>query len=103
VQLVGGKPVAIKLDGGSRTTLAPVSEELNALPDARLDTTGAALTGGVSGIGIGFGTAGSALAAPTATTGDSGLPVVVQATEKTERGVAGDVRAVYKLNPDRKT
>jgi hypothetical protein len=105
VTLNDPKSVEIKLDGGSRTALADVAEEVDSLA-LRTDTTGAALTSGPSGLGGGFGTAGSALAAPTSTTGGAPLPVVAAATEKTERSVvpgAADIRAVYKLNPDRKT
>jgi hypothetical protein len=100
-----GKPVEIKLDGGSRTTLADVSEEVTAI-DLRSEATGAALTSGVSGLGGGFGTAGSALNSPVATTGGPALPVVAQATEMRMPGIShntADLRATYKLNPDRKT
>jgi hypothetical protein len=105
VPLTGGKPIEIKLDGGSRTTLADVSEEVASI-DLRSDATGAALTSGVSGLGGGFGTAGSAMASPVATSGGPALPVVAQSTEMRMPGIstnAADIRASYKLNPDRKT
>jgi len=100
-----GKSHEIKLDGGSRTTLAEVSEEVNTL-DLRSEATGAALTTGISGLGGGFGLAGSTMASPIATSGGPALPVVAQATEKVMPGIAAntaDIRATYKLNPDRKT
>jgi tetratricopeptide (TPR) repeat protein len=107
VPVSGGKPVAVTLDDGSRTTLAAVSEELNVQPvEMRSETTGGPLTGGVSGLGAGFGTAGSALASPTVTTGGPPLPVVAEATEVRVPGIStntADIRAAYKLNPDRKS
>jgi len=101
VSLVGGKPIEIRLDNGSRTALADVAEEVDAL-GLRNDSTGAALTNGPSGLGGGFGTAGSVVSAGN---GNGAFPLVAPPTEKTERGIAGgaDIRAVYKLNPDRKT
>ena len=95
-----GKSVTVKLDGGSRTKLASVAEEVAAL-DTRAATTGAALTSGVSGFGGGAGSAGSVVgsAAPQ-------LPVVAETTEKRMAGIsssAADIRATYKLNPDGKT
>lgn len=98
---LGGRPIEVKLETGSRTTLATVSEEINGTADLRGDTTGAALTGGGSGLGGGFGAAGSAVG-----TGGPNLPVVTRATEVRERGIsasAADIRATYKLNPDRKS
>jgi tetratricopeptide (TPR) repeat protein len=105
VQLSNPKPVDIRLDAGSRTTLADVAEEVSA-PDFRADSTGAALTTGVSGLGAGFGTAGTAMAAPAMTSGGPALPVVNTATEMRMPGISantGDIRASYKVNPDRKT
>jgi tetratricopeptide (TPR) repeat protein len=95
-----GKSVTVKLDGGSRTKLAAVADDVAAL-DARAELTGAALTSGVSGFGGGAGAAGSVVgtAAPQ-------LPVVAGATEKRMAGIsssAADIRATYKLNPDGKT
>ena len=106
VPLVAGKSVEITLDGGSRTTLATVSEEINTIADLRTDTTGGALTRGVSGLGGGFETAGSIMASPTGTTGGATLPVVAEATEMRMAGISSntaDIRATYKLNPDRKS
>jgi tetratricopeptide (TPR) repeat protein len=105
VQLSAAKPVEIRLDGGSRTTLADVTEEVVAL-DLRADATGGAVATGTSGLGGGFGTAGSALASPTMTTGGAGVPLVATSTEMRLPGVsdgAADIRATCKLNPDRKT
>jgi tetratricopeptide (TPR) repeat protein len=100
---LNGAPVTIALDGGSRTTLATVAEEINALTDLRSETTGGALTSGLSGLGCGFGTAGSMV--PTSTGGPA-VPVVPTATEMRMPGISSntaDIRATYKLNPDRKT
>ncbi len=107
VPLVGGKTVELKLDGGSRTTLAQVSEELNTTQD-RTATTGQPVTtgGGVSGMGGGTGRAGAVMGAPVASTGGPGLPVVVESKETRVAGISAntaDIRATYKLNPDRKT
>jgi hypothetical protein len=105
VPLVGAKPLQISLAGGSRTTLADVSEEVvtNTL---RTDTTGAPLTNGVSGLGGGVGSAGSVMDAPTTTSGGLALPVVTAPTEMRMAGISsgtGDIRATYKMNPDRKS
>jgi hypothetical protein len=103
---VDGKPIEIKLDGGSRTALADVSDELDLTAELRGDTTGSALTGGVSGLGGGFGTAGSALASPVTTTGGPALPLVAGAAETRVPGISSntaDIRATFKMNPDRKT
>ena len=99
------KSVEINLDGGSRTVLADVAtDEIDTLA-LRSDTTGATLTSGASGMGGGFGTAGSMMAAPSTSTG-SAVPLVTAPTEMRMPGVSagtGDIRATYKLNPDRKT
>jgi tetratricopeptide (TPR) repeat protein len=103
VSLSAPKPVDVRLEGGSRTTLADVTEELSAL-DLRADTTGA--TAGRSGLGGGVSTAGSALSSPVVSSGGPALPAVVPAVEARMPGVsagAADIRATYKLNPDRKT
>jgi hypothetical protein len=92
-----GKSVEVKLDGGSRTTLAEVAEEVVAL-DLRAETTGAALASGLSG---GFGTAG-----PAVGTSAPPLPVVAASTEMRVPGISAntaDIRATYKLAPDRKS
>jgi tetratricopeptide (TPR) repeat protein len=107
VPLNAAKPVEIKIEAGSRTVLADVTEELNRVADLRAETTGAPVTtGGVSGLGGGTGRAGAVMGAPVASTGGPGLPVVVHGTEHRVAGVsdgAADIRAAYKLNPDRKT
>lgn len=103
VSLTDPKPVSIQLDGGSRTTLADVAEELTAI-DLRSETTGGTASG--SGLGGGFGTAGSALSAPMASSNGPSVPVVSAVTEERLPGVSSgtaDIRASYKLNPDRKT
>lgn len=102
---LGGKPVAVKLDGGSRTELAVVHDEVSGDADLRAETTGAAVTGGASGIGVGFGRAGAALNSPIASSNGPAMPVVATETEARKPGISGaaDIRATYKLNPDRKT
>ncbi|MBN9121974.1 MAG: VWA domain-containing protein [Planctomycetes bacterium] len=104
VRLSDAKSVEIRLDGGSRTTLADVAEEVNAL-DLRAETTGGGLPS-TSGLSGGFGTAGSALASPLATSDGPALPVVAPLAEMRMPGVAAgaaDIRATYRLNPDRRT
>jgi len=103
IDLANPKPIEIKLDGGSRTELATVTESGD---EFRAATTGAAVTKGVSGIGGGFGTAGSLLSTPVATSDPrSNLPVVAAAAETRLPGIgsAADLRASMKLNPDRQT
>jgi tetratricopeptide (TPR) repeat protein len=105
LRVTAAKPVEVKLDGGSRTTLVDVTGETSAT-DWRAETTGAALSSGMSGLGGGFGSAGSALASPTASTSGLNLPVVTSATEMRMPGISAntaDIRATYKMNPDRKT
>jgi tetratricopeptide (TPR) repeat protein len=107
VPLNTARPIEVKLDGGSRTTLAEVSDDVVAVEgELRAETTGSPLTSGVSGLGGGFGTAGSALASPVASSGGPALPVVASATETRMPGISAntaDIRASFKLNPDRKT
>jgi tetratricopeptide (TPR) repeat protein len=101
----GDKPVEVRLEGGSRTALADVSEAVAAL-DLRADSTGAALTTGLSGLGGGVGAAGSAMSSPVATSGIQAMPLVAPPSEERLPGIsaaAADIRATYKLNPDRKT
>ncbi len=103
---LGGKPVEIKLDGGSRTVLATVAEEINAIAELRGDTTGAGLTGGTSGLGGGFGTAGSVMSAPLTSSNGPAMALVPASTEMRMPGIsssAADIRATYKVNPDRKS
>jgi tetratricopeptide (TPR) repeat protein len=105
VPLAAAKPIEIKLDGGSRTTLADVSEEVVTY-DLRNNATAAPLTSGVSGLGGGACIAGDAMATPTTTSGGPAFPVVTQPTETRLPGIstnAADIRATLKLNPDRKT
>ncbi|VTS02553.1 von willebrand factor type a : von Willebrand factor type A OS=Pirellula staleyi (strain ATCC 27377 / DSM 6068 / ICPB 4128) GN=Psta_2654 PE=4 SV=1: VWA_3 [Gemmata massiliana] len=101
---VDGKGVEVKLDGGSRTTLAVLSEEALSARAVRSEWAGAGL--GESGLGAGFGTAGSALGAPVVTSGGVSAPLVSARAETREAGIsagAADIRATYKLNPDRKS
>ena len=103
IDLRNPKPIVIKLDGGSRTELATVTESDNEFRDA---TTAAPVTPGVSGLGGGFGTAGSLLSSPVATSKpQNNLPVVASAQETRLPGLgsAADLRASVKLNADRKT
>ncbi|QJW95701.1 DUF4974 domain-containing protein [Frigoriglobus tundricola] len=105
VPLTGAAPVRIDLVGGSRVTLADVAEEV-VTTSLRTESTGAPLTTGVSGIGGGVGTAGSMMSTPISSSGGSALPVVTAPTEMRMPGISsgtGDIRATYKLNPDRKT
>ncbi|MBY0457416.1 MAG: hypothetical protein K2V38_08775, partial [Gemmataceae bacterium] len=99
-----GKPLEIKLENGSRTALAVVSEEVDTMADLRRDTTGSAPDHLASGFGGGFGAAGSVLGESVA--GGSSLPLVAPAREKREAGIsptAADIRATYKMNPDQKS
>lgn len=94
-----GKSVTVQLAGGSRTKLATVVAEVAAI-DTRAETTGAGLSTGVSGFGGGAG------AASVVGTAAPQLPIVAETTEKRLAGIsssAADIRATYKLNPDRKT
>jgi tetratricopeptide (TPR) repeat protein len=104
VDLAGGRPVELKLDGGSRADLAVVHEEPT---EFKLETTGSPVTRGPSGMGGGVGSAGSAMTTPVAGTKvhDSALPVVVPPVEVREPGIGGaaDLRASFKLNPDRQS
>jgi tetratricopeptide (TPR) repeat protein len=103
IDLANPKPITIKLDGGSRTELATVTDTGD---EFRAATTAAPLTKGVSGIGGGFGTAGSLLSSPVATSNpQNNLPVVAAAAEARLPGIgsAADLRASVKLNSDRQT
>jgi hypothetical protein len=91
VDLRSPKSVEIKLAGGSRSELAVVTAELN---EFRQETTGAPLAAGFGG---GFG---------SVATSPAELPAVAAARETREAGIgagAADIRAVYRLNPDRRT
>lgn len=102
IDLTNPKPVEIKLDGGSRKELAELVADNT---DSRFGTTAAPVTTGMSGIGGGCGTAGSVMSAATENTGGLTIPVVVAAKETVMpgRGGSADVRASFKLNPDRKS
>lgn len=103
VDLSNPKPIEIKLDGGSRTELATVTESGE---EFRAATTTAPLTKGVSGFGGGGGTAGSLMSSPVSTSNpQNNLPVVATTSETRLPGIgsAADLRASIKLNPDRQT
>jgi tetratricopeptide (TPR) repeat protein len=103
VNLADAKPVEIKLEGGSRTELATVTPETQ---DVRLEAPAQSAVAGPSGIGGGIGggfaTAGSAMAAPVSG-GKVSLPNVVASQERVIPGLgsSADIRASYKLNADR--
>jgi tetratricopeptide (TPR) repeat protein len=103
VDLMNPKPIEIKLDGGSRTELATVSDDPNEF--LRADTTAAPVTTQASGFGGGVGTAGKTLTGQVEEANGPRLPVVVKGREQVLPGLGGaaDIRAQYKLNPDRKT
>lgn len=101
IDMAARGPVEVKLAGGSRTELAAVTEELNyARPEP-----GAAAARPMSGFGGGVGTAGNTLTAAVSGGRSDGLPLSVAAVETREPGIGGtaDLRASFKLNPDRKT
>jgi tetratricopeptide (TPR) repeat protein len=103
IDLSSTKPIEITLQGGSRTELAAVTDDAD---EFRAATTGAAVSGGVSGIGGGFGTAGTLLSARVATSRpQNNMPAVAAPLEARLPGVgsAADLRASVKLNPDRQT
>jgi hypothetical protein len=102
IDLKEGKSVEIKLAGGSRMELASVPEE----GEFRGTTTGAPLTNGISGMGGGFGTAGSMMSSDITTATAQGLPVVSATSEARLPGIgssAADLRASIKVNADRQT
>src|SRR5205085_6892031 len=84
VDLSNPKPVEVKLDGGSRTELAVLTEDAD---EFRLTTTGAPVTNGASGFGGGCGPAGSVMTTPVVGTAAPALPVVNPATETRLPGV----------------
>ena len=100
VDLANAKSVEVKLDGGSRTELAAVTEDAG---EYRTLTTGSTAERGPSGFGGGVGPAGSVMSAPVAA--GSALPVVTPSAETRLPGVGGsaDLRMGVKLNADRKT
>ncbi|HSQ58073.1 MAG TPA: DUF4974 domain-containing protein, partial [Gemmata sp.] len=100
IDMSNPKPIEIKLDKGSRTELATISDDSS---DFRAATTGAGLPAEASGLAAGFGTAGSLV---SATSSAAGLPVVNAATETRLPGIgagAADLRASMKVNPDRQS
>jgi len=100
VNLNDPKPLEIKLEAGSRTELAVISNDTD---EFRSETTGAALSNETSGFTGGFGPlAGGA----TATSGRPNVPLVSETTETRLPGIgstAADLRASVKVNADRKT
>jgi tetratricopeptide (TPR) repeat protein len=103
VNLSDPKPIEVKVDGGNRTELAVVTEDVN---EFRAETTGAAVTSGPSGLSGGVGTAGSAMTAPVSGNGGPALPVVLPSAETRLAGIgagAADMRMDMKVNADRKT
>jgi tetratricopeptide (TPR) repeat protein len=101
INLASRGPVEIKLDGGSRNELAVVTAEFDTI---RSQPAGEPARP-ASGIGGGFGTAGAVMAAPVGGTRTDNLPLVTAPVETREPGIGGaaDLRASFKLNPDRKT
>ena len=102
VDLRNPKPIEVKLDGGSRTELAAVTEEVN---EFRQMTTGAPASSGPSGFGGGVGPAGSAFSSEVGGSSSGSLPVVSSSTDTRLPGVGGsaDLRMGVKLNPDRQS
>jgi len=101
IDLANPRPVEIRLQGGSRTELATVSDDDE--QNARLATTGASLSTGPSGLGGGF---GSLANGPMTTSGGPNLPVVSAATETRLPGIgsmAADLRATVKVGADRQS
>ncbi len=106
IDLGSATPVEVRLDGGSRTELAPVNPDVTTLRTAAMNTQAATPTG-TRGFGGGTAAAGSATnsAMGSAAGPDSRLPLVVQPWDQVIRGTgaSADVRATYRLNPDRQT
>ncbi len=106
VDLAAGTPVEVRLDGGSRTELVPVNPDVTTM---RTDAANAPVSAGTGsrGLGGGFATAGSATTSAVGGSGpDSRLPLVVQPWDQVlpgSGGAAADMRATYRLNPDRRT
>ena len=105
VDLANPKTVEIKLAGGSRTELAAVTADVT---EVRLEAAAASLpasSGIGTGIGGGFGLAGSTKTAPVSGTSGSALPNVAAPQERVLPGMgsAADIRASYKLNADRQS
>ncbi|MBA4187284.1 MAG: hypothetical protein C0467_04615 [Planctomycetaceae bacterium] len=100
IDLNSPKAVEVKLESGSRTELAVISQDTD---EFRSETTGAALSTESSGFAGGF---GALAAGATATSGRPNLPLVNETTEKRYAGIgsnAADLRASVKVNADRTT
>lgn len=100
VDLAAAKPVAVRLDGGSRTDLAAVTADVTAV------VADAPAGGGLGQRGMGGGVGPAGAAGSTATGNVAAhLPAVVQPREQVLPGLgsAADIRAAYKLTPDRKS
>ena len=106
VTLGSATPIEVRVDGGSRTELAPVNPDVTTLRTAAMNDRAAAPTG-TRGFGGAAGTAGSTStsAMGSAAGPDSRLPLVVQPWDQVIRGTgaSADIRATYRLNPDRQT
>lgn len=105
VNLADAKPVDVKLEGGSRTELAAVTQETQEVRlEAPAQSAVSTPSGIGGGIGGGFGTAGSAMSS-SVVGGKASLPNVVAGQERILPGLgsAADMRASYKLNADRQT
>ncbi|MDB5312344.1 MAG: hypothetical protein JWO38_6546, partial [Gemmataceae bacterium] len=100
VDMNNPSPVEIKLDGGSRVELAAVTADVTEL---RFEADPVPAAGKV-GFGGGFGSAGSMMTSAVEGNGPA-LPAVAASREQVLPGMgsAADIRASYKLNPDRKT
>jgi hypothetical protein len=99
VDLSDPAPVDLTLAGGSRTELATVTADA---AEMRTDAAPAGLKRERDGMSGGFGAAGATSSAPQ--TGLR-LPAVAAPMEQVLPGMGGsaDIRASYKLNPDRQT
>jgi tetratricopeptide (TPR) repeat protein len=107
IDLTSSKPVEIALEGGSRTQLARVEADVT---EMRVEPAAGSGNGlgktDTAGFGGGFGSAGSVMSVPVGgTAGTPQLPPVAAPKDKVLPGLgsAADIRASYKLNPDRKT
>lgn len=101
VDLNSPKPVVVKLDGGSRTELAAVSTDVDAVLHTDEVRAEATRTPEVSGFGGGFG-------GPTAASANQVKPTLQGVNEATETrlpgfGASSDLRASVKMNAARQT
>ncbi len=105
IDLTAPKTVEIKLEAGSRTELAAVSNDVEGVLQTE-EFRSEANRGGLSetsGFGGGF---GALSGGATATSGRPNVPVVNEMTEKSLPGIgstAADLRASVKVNADRQT